>query len=340
MSTVFYTDDGVPSRKLNDAQYWALNSVRNKISTGEYVFTDNDCLCGASGGEVLSRKDRYGLSIDFLLCGECGLVRAARVLNSTSISAFYKDYYRMLYVGMIEPGFDFVSGDQTPRGKRLVELFDSVVGLDKVDKVFEIGCSSGGIIAEFKKKGKKVQGCDYDLNFLNYGKQLGLDLYYGDISEEYTDLESLDLIVMSHVLEHITDPASSIVKSACYLKNGGYMLIEVPGTFNEHNPIDYFHIAHVFNFHKVFLERFFSGLGFEIVYGDEVCTFVIRKVGPVVNNGFEFSDSLRLRAVDVLPHIRRQYKRNKVSIFRRMAIRFLTYIRVKNFLKKFLRRFD
>src|SRR5688572_7206203 len=58
---------------------------------------DAACLCGASGGRVLSDVDRYGLAYRKVLCTECGLLRVTPRWTMERYGRFYRDAYRDLY---------------------------------------------------------------------------------------------------------------------------------------------------------------------------------------------------------------------------------------------------
>src|SRR5260221_1661080 len=83
-------------------------------------------------------------------------------------------------------------------------------------------------------------------------------------------------------MEHFAKPVNSLNEIAKKIRPRKYLLVEVPGIFADkpysYYPIWHFQKAHVYNFfYKEYLEVFFSSLGFEILYGDERCTFVLRK---------------------------------------------------------------
>ena len=72
----------------------------------------------------------------------------------------------------------------------------------KPGKVLDVGCSSGGMLQIFKEAGYDVTGMDYDKDRVAYGVKKGLNLFEGDAF----DVEGkFDLIIYSHVLEHILD---------------------------------------------------------------------------------------------------------------------------------------
>jgi hypothetical protein len=77
---------------------------------------------------------------------------------------------------------------------------------------------------------------------------------------------SCDLVVMSHVLEHVADPVGFVRAGTQSLRRGGALFIEVPCRDWEHKPIDE---PHVLFFDKASMQRLLDDLGFtdiEIAY--------------------------------------------------------------------------
>ena len=72
-------------------------------------------------------------------------------------------------------------------------------------KIFEFGCGDGGILFALKQLGCDVYGNDFDSKTVEFGRSKGLTLELGD---EYTlkKYGQADIIILSHVLEHIKNP--------------------------------------------------------------------------------------------------------------------------------------
>ena len=278
-----FQDDSIPILPLNSLQKQQIKNFIKKINKGEYELINNQCLCGNLDNDldiVISRKDRYGIPCTNLLCKKCGLIRIKERLDDKSLEKFYKDEYRGIYDGKELALKDFFK-DQEIRGNKFRKLIEENVGLLNIKNVFEIGCGSGGILSSFAKKGKRVSGCDYGEKYLKFGQDQGLDLYSGEIDTKKTSKNSQDLIIISHVLEHVTNPINFINEILEYLKDEKYLLVEVPGIFDikktYYNPSLYFQNAHIFNFYKYYLNQFFKIIGLKIIYSDERCTLILQK---------------------------------------------------------------
>ena len=103
---------------------------------------------------------------------------------------------------------------------------------DKKINVLEFGCGSGGILDTLKNKTKsEVIGIDLDKQAVSFGKQKGINLLSVDLDNLKDN--KFDLIIASHVMEHLDNPQVTLGKLAELLNDGGYIYIEVPGVENK-----------------------------------------------------------------------------------------------------------
>lgn len=216
-----------------------------------------------------------------MLCRNCGLVRLEKRLDDESTALFYRDDYRRIYEGSEQPQEKYFRF-QERRGELFCSIIDEYADISSVSSVFEVGCGAGGILYAFHKRGIKASGCDFGEKYLSAGIAYGLDLYEGELDLTKTPPNSQDVVILSHVLEHLNNPLAYTNNILDILSPGGCLIIQVPGLLtiheqNNHHWIAYFQNAHVNNFYAHYLERFFRVLGLEVIYGDEVCTFLLRK---------------------------------------------------------------
>ncbi len=109
--------------------------------------------------------------------------------------------------------------------------------LDKVKSIFEIGCGRGYLLSEFRKnmdKSLKIMGIEPDLAAANFGsKNLNLHIEQGML-ETFRPEIKYDLVILSHVLEHVLDPVKFLNNVLSnYLSPGGVLFIEVPSSLTE-----------------------------------------------------------------------------------------------------------
>ena len=278
-----WKNDGKAVVDLNDLQKNQISNFLKKVTSGEYKFVTNPCLCGNTDKSLdilVAEKDRFGIPCDNVLCRKCGVIRLKERLDDYSTAEFYKNEYRDIYVGKEQASDNFFNS-QAERGQTFYELVKKYVDISEIKTVFEIGCGAGGILYPFHKDDKKVSGCDFGEKYLKFGQSKGLDLYQGEIDIDKTPKKSQDLVILSHVMEHFNKPIKTMNEIIELIANEKYLLVEVPGIFDikktYFNPILYFQNAHVHNYYYYYLKVFFESLGLKVVYGNERCTFILQK---------------------------------------------------------------
>lgn len=281
--------DKKPILSLNKLQLKYKKIVEDKIDSGEYKFEKVNCsVCNKNSFELLSEKDRYGLYVPTVICKKCGLVRTNPRMNQESYNKFYNLEYWKLYIGKDHPNEDLFI-DQKSRGKAILQLIEKIYKKPFTNKfVVEIGTGAGGILQVFKEIGNKVFGVDLDSEYINYGRKKGLNLKIGTVDKLDKLKEKADLIIYSHVAEHILNPVKELTKLRKYIKKTGFVYIEVPGimylkkTYHQ-DFLKYLQNAHTYHFSLRSLINVANKAGLILVYGDESINSIF-KIGNVKNN--------------------------------------------------------
>jgi hypothetical protein len=71
MKLPLYIDDKKPIEKISVNSQYAIDEFNDNIEQGRYKYIENRCLCGNTNKNLditISEKDRYGITIKFLLC--------------------------------------------------------------------------------------------------------------------------------------------------------------------------------------------------------------------------------------------------------------------------------
>lgn len=262
-----------------------------------YREAPNPCLCGGSDDRLIARRDRFGIPLDTRLCTNCGLMRSDPYMDDESIEQFYGGIYRDIYTsGWLEltPVESFES--QRWAGLEIRRWLTSK-GFAAPELVFEIGCGGGGILQVFSDWGSRVVGCDFDERYLAEGRRAGLELERGS-AETLSSHGRADLVILSHVLEHLRDPISILREVPQLLKPTGQLYVEVPGVLEirkAYKTLDSFLVnAHVWHFSLRTLDYVLGLAGFERVHGDEFIRSVYRYAprGETAPDGTAFEEIL------------------------------------------------
>jgi 2-polyprenyl-3-methyl-5-hydroxy-6-metoxy-1,4-benzoquinol methylase len=278
--------DGVPLLRLNDLQLRMRDQVERKVASGHYRFEKVPCcVCSSSEFETLATKDRYGLYMPIVICTRCGLIQTNPRMDQSSYSEFYNLEYRRLYNGTETASEAFFSA-QRARGRRIFEYLKRNRAITRSPgelSVLEVGCGAGGILQYFRDMGAKVRGVDLGTEYLEYGRsEYGLDLIQGTVADIPADPRP-DIVIYSHVLEHILVPHAELLQIHRTLSDeGGILYIEVPGVrhlLHSYNMdfLRYAQNAHVYHFTLTSLTNLLRLSGFEIAAGSEEIRSVFRK---------------------------------------------------------------
>lgn len=95
-------------------------------------------------------------------------------------------------------------------------------------RLLDIGCGSGGFLDLAKAAGWDVEGLDFDQLAVDTARQRGLVAHHGDIRVLAERQSCFDMITMSHVIEHVYDPADLLSNAFRLLVPGGTLWIETP----------------------------------------------------------------------------------------------------------------
>jgi SAM-dependent methyltransferase len=256
-----------PAVPMNSLQISTRDRFLRKCGDGTYATIEVPCLCGAEGGLVVAELDRYGLASPSIVCQECGIVRTSPRLTDESLAAFYASEYRPLYDGAVEAK-DNVLRLQRNRGLTISRFLSGLLPADS--RVVDLGCGAGWTLLAFRDAGHRVAGCDLGAGYLEAGRAQGLDLRHGDYTA-LQDVAPFDLVILSHVFEHLSDPRTLMQQIKPMLAPGGLVYIEVPGLAEiptaYGDPLRYFQNAHLWSFDLGSLTAVMSTCGYRRVKG-------------------------------------------------------------------------
>ena len=96
-------------------------------------------------------------------------------------------------------------------------------------KILDYGCGQGQLIAYLTWLGHDVEGCEISKS----GREISKNRYGFNIHDASDDFfakntEKYDLIILSHVLEHLPNPIEYVEKLKKLISNEGYIAVDVP----------------------------------------------------------------------------------------------------------------
>lgn len=237
---------------LSEAQRKGIARLEDRLARGEYRMAPRPCPCGAHADQLLAVRDRYGIAVNTVICRACGLMRIDPYYTPETLTGFYSQEYDAIYGrGLVDFSAHFARSYQMRGAPVVRNLRQRQVALEG-RRVYEIGCGGGWILKHFQELGCTVIGVDYDEAMVRQGRELGLDLRLGGC-ELLVPEPRADVIILSHVLEHIPDLQDFLAQVTALLAPGGVLYVCVPtletlGSAYGHNLFFYLQNAHVYCF--------------------------------------------------------------------------------------------
>jgi len=96
-------------------------------------------------------------------------------------------------------------------------------------RLLEIGSSFGFLLASFRDDGWNVVGVEPNAGLNRHAqKELNLDVISAILPDAHIESESMDAVLMMHVIEHVPDPVNTLEEIFRILKPGGTLVMETP----------------------------------------------------------------------------------------------------------------
>ncbi len=97
-------------------------------------------------------------------------------------------------------------------------------------RILEVGCATGEFLELLRRHGRPhVQGIELNPEAAAHARQrYGLDVRDGDLLDADLPAGAYDLIIMRHVLEHVSDPLTTLRRIHALLAPGGRLVVSLP----------------------------------------------------------------------------------------------------------------
>ena len=139
-------------------------------------------------------------------------------------------------------------------------------------KITDIGAASGVFLKVIKDLGGDAHGIEANSWLVNYGKSLyKVNLTCGSILNFTGSQESVEIVTLWDVFEHLTSPNETLIHLSSQLKIGSMVFVSLPSTDSKTFKILKWrwpmHLdVHLYYFNKKSLEKLFSSFDFHLIY--------------------------------------------------------------------------
>jgi 2-polyprenyl-3-methyl-5-hydroxy-6-metoxy-1,4-benzoquinol methylase len=202
-------------------------------------------------------------------CDRCLFIYADTSVTQQQLDIYYKELskYEDKNIGT---GGGYSKNDKD-RLLKTAEFISSQLP-DKNARIVDLGCANGGLLKELKTLGfHNLVGIDPSSTCVKITKdEVGCEAHQLSLFTMDERLGKFDLVILSHVLEHLLDLSATVEKLNDLLKEGGLLYVECPNAshYNEviHAPLQEFNTEHINHFTEISFENLFGLHGYKKIF--------------------------------------------------------------------------
>ena len=130
---------------------------------------------------------------------------------------YYGDYYT--HHGIDEPPLV---------ARRLTEITADFSRYRQTNRLLDVGCGAGSLLQAARDNGWDAQGIDVSVSAVSHSRNLGFEVFHGELKEAQLAKGQFDVITAVEILEHLSDPATVVNEIHRLLRPGGLFWLTTP----------------------------------------------------------------------------------------------------------------
>lgn len=185
-------------------------------------------VCAASAGDKVFENVFAGIfdsdiTLQVVCCRACGMVYVPEHLSDAKLSEYYRLRSAYEYP---ENNYDAIESVKK-KDRRQFEYLRQYLPAGAA--VLDIGSSQGHLLSLFKNEGCEVLGIEPSAKLKAIARELyGVELISAFIDRDFDPGRQFDLVILSHVVEHLRWPIDVLQAVGKNLTPEGLVFIEVP----------------------------------------------------------------------------------------------------------------
>lgn len=207
-------------------------------------------LCGSKKNKILNQRDSKSFeNLKIAICLNCSLVQQENLPNDEELKIYYSHNYREDYKKTYTPKLKHIRRAGLAAKNRISFIKNNIKNISNM-KLLDVGAGGGEFVYLASKNGFDAQGIEPNVGYSSFARdEYGVNIKTLTLNELKAD--TVNIITLFHVFEHMANPQKVIEKLSCILKKDGYLLIEVPNIFQQDaSPHNIFFKAHLFYYSK------------------------------------------------------------------------------------------
>lgn len=169
--------------------------------------------CGSPHADELGIKNE----LEIVSCRHCKTIYTPYSPWYTS-AYFYLGYYLKSEETQTPP---FVL-------QRLEEITTDFAPYRETNRLLDLGCGAGDLLAAARTNGWQAQGVDVAAHVVNHVRQRGFEVFEGELHEAAFPSQHFDVVTAAELLEHIPDPRALVHEVARILRPDGLFWTTTP----------------------------------------------------------------------------------------------------------------
>ncbi len=194
-------------------------------------------MCGGHSFRQIGNYRVHGLDLNYTSCSQCSLIQMNPRTTEESMQYHYRNAYWQTVICLDEGA----QGRQTARAEGTLAILGDTLSnsFDQTPAVLEVGSGWGMTLTAIGRfladSGRKPKLFSIEPNEMAANKSIQLNESIQLIGKDITDLKTtgrlFNLVILSHVLEHLFEPLESLRVIRNVLPKNGLLYIEVPNYY-------------------------------------------------------------------------------------------------------------
>ncbi len=207
-------------------------------------------LCGSNKNKIFNQRDSKSFeNLKIAICLNCSLVQQENLPNDEALKIYYSHNYREDYKKTYTPKLKHIRRAGLAAKSRISFIKNNIKNISNM-KLLDVGAGGGEFVYLASKNEFDAQGIEPNVGYSSFARdEYGVNIKTMTLNALKAD--TVNIITLFHVFEHMANPQKVIEKLSCILKKDGYLLIEVPNIFQQDaSPHNIFFKAHLFYYSK------------------------------------------------------------------------------------------
>lgn len=188
-------------------------------------------ICGRNCFKTITLfDDRYGFPgyFNLLECHGCGHKVLEGDFSQGFLSKLYTNYYpRSTFKLEDYKPYEEVSGLKAWFNGEYSSAYRWV---PRNVRVLDIGCGFGESLGYHESRGCDAYGVEVDENIRRVADKFGYKVHVGHFAPDLYQPDYFDYVTMAQVIEHVTDPITTLKGVARIIKPGGVVILTTPNS--------------------------------------------------------------------------------------------------------------